>query len=89
MENYMFEDNEESRDFVINMLRIGVINVTFTKVDGSKRIMKCTLLQDKIPEDKIPKGSDKKQNDEVIRVFDVESDGWRSFRWDSVIEVLA
>ena len=44
MENYMFEDNEESRDFVINMLRIGVINVTFTKVDGSKRIMKLSLI---------------------------------------------
>ena len=56
--------------------------ITFTKVDGTERVMKCTLEADKLPpvvikEDAKPR----KQSDstKALRVFDVEKQEWRSF----------
>lgn len=56
--------------------------VTFTKVDGTERVMKCTLEADKLPvvelkEDAKPR----KQSDstKALRVFDLEKNEWRSF----------
>lgn len=31
------------------MLRDSVVTVTFTKVDGSERVMKCTLMSEYVP----------------------------------------
>ena len=76
-------------DKLIECLRAGVVNVSFTKIDGSKRIMNCTLSMDLIPTDQQPKGEDDKLPlDEVavIPVFDVDLQEWRSFRKDNVIE---
>jgi hypothetical protein len=56
--------------------------ITFTKVDGTERVMKCTLEASKLPpvvikEDAKPR----KQSDstKALRVFDVEKQEWRSF----------
>lgn len=73
------------RKDVISRLKKGVVGVTFTKKDGTERTMMCTLDVDVIPNDFAPKGEDKRaKNDEALAVFDVEKEGWRSFRWDSV-----
>lgn len=62
------------------------VNVAFTKADGSRRDMVCSLHDNHIPGNMIPKGTKElPENDEVIRVFDVENKGWRSFRVESVI----
>lgn len=62
-----------------------IVEVTFTKKDGSQRIMKCTLNPSTIPQDLAPKGSDKAFSKDVQRVFDIEASAWRSFRNDSII----
>jgi hypothetical protein len=49
--------------------------------------MQCTLSESKIPSEFAPKGSEKAKSDEVLPVFDVENDGWRSFRWDSITKI--
>jgi hypothetical protein len=62
--------------------------VTFTKKDGTERVMKATLNENVIPQEFIPKSKDnRKINDEVIAVFDLENQGWRSFRYDSIKQV--
>ena len=62
--------------------------VTFTKKDGSERVMRCTLSESRIPAEFAPKSeTTAKKNDEVQAVYDVEANGWRSFRWDSVTAV--
>lgn len=59
--------------------------VTFTKVDGTKRDMHCTLKDFFIPANKEAKSTKQiKENLDIIRVYDLESSGWRSFRIDSV-----
>lgn len=75
-----------SRDELLTALRNNKVVVTFTKVDGSKRDMLCTLKEDLIPSDMLPKNvKPVKENNSVIKVFALDtSNGWRSFRVDSV-----
>jgi hypothetical protein len=59
--------------------------VTFVKKDGTDRTMICTTEASSIPEDKQPnEESTLKENTDILRVYDLENDGWRSFRVDSV-----
>lgn len=56
--------------------------VTFTKVDGTERVMKCTLESEKIPKVEIKEDAKpRKQSDstKALRVFDLEKNEWRSF----------
>lgn len=73
-----------TRDEMVEKLRSGTRVVEFTKSDGSKRKMTCTLDSTFIPEAHTPKNSDMKYSEGTIRVFDTENNGWRSFRVDSV-----
>lgn len=78
---------------VLQKLRSGETTVVFTKVDGSQRTMRCTLDESRIPVDKRPKVSEAAEGQpEVastagssIRVFDLDVQGWRSFRVNSII----
>lgn len=70
---------------ILEALRNGVTTVKFTKVNGDERIMKCTLNFDIIPEEHTPKETIFTTN-KVIRAFDVEKEGWRSFRIENVKE---
>jgi hypothetical protein len=84
----MFNVNDSvERDWLNSILQESIVTVTFTKKDGSERTMKCTLKSEMIPSDKMPKGSNRTKPSESIAVFDVENDGWRSFRLDSVKEL--
>lgn len=69
-------------------LHANVCTVTFTKVNGDERVMQCTLKEDLLPaqtdvEEQIQKKT-KTPNADVLAVYDVTAEGWRSFRWDSV-----
>ena len=68
-------------------LRMGPVTVTFTKKDGSERVMNCSLQQEIIPisENKTPKKV-KPENENVLAVWDLEKDAFRSFRVDSLID---
>ena len=62
--------------------------VCFTKANKEERIMKCTAIFDRIPEDKRPVSDPPPkatQEDETsCKVFDLEINEWRSFRYDSI-----
>lgn len=74
-----------NREELLSALRDGTVNLTFTKKDGTLRDMRCTLREAMIPTEAMPNGeSKKKKNDDVISVFDLDKDDWRSFRVDSV-----
>lgn len=76
------------REWLLEVLRTGKITVKFTKKDGSERKMLCTLSENEIPSEKSPKNTGKAKNDDVIPVFDVEKQEWRSFRIDSVVSII-
>lgn len=65
-----------------SMLTVTEATVTFTKVDGSERVMRCTLEANKLPpvvvkEDAKPRKET--TSTKALRVFDVEKQEWRSF----------
>ena len=73
-------------DEMKNSLHKGICKVVFTKKNGDERIMHCTLQEDLLPqqveiEEAIQK---KKPNPDVLAVWDVDAQGWRSFRWDTI-----
>ena len=72
-----------TREGLVDRLKQTVVNVVFTKADGSERTMNCTLKLENIPEDQRPKGAIKSESDQ-IRVFDTDIDAWRSFNFSSV-----
>lgn len=60
------------------------VRVEFTKVDGTHRSMLCTLNFADIASSHTPKGSGKKENPNIISVFDLDKQDWRSIRSDSI-----
>jgi hypothetical protein len=69
-------------------LQIGEVHVTFTKTDGTERRMCCTLhpkYAQIAPKTSTDSGSTPRaKNEDVQPVWDIDCEGWRSFRWDSV-----
>lgn len=79
------------RDTVLNDLREHVLEVTFTKVNGEHRVMRCTLAPVLLPKSFVENINEQKEekqfhqkNPDVIAAWDVQKGGWRSFRLDSV-----
>ena len=73
------------------LLEQNVIVVDFTKLDGDKCVMTCTLREDMKPRaTKVDPMSQKKIreiSDAVVSVWDVNAQGWRSFRYDRINSV--
>jgi hypothetical protein len=66
------------------------LTVSFTKKDGTIRHMRCTTNLNLIPDEHHPKNKDNNSvsmvlNDNVIRVYDLQNEGWRSFITTNVI----
>lgn len=81
----------EDREYLLEQLRLGVVEVDFTKVNGESRTMRCTLRGDLLPQETKPTvdtlKADKPVNENVIPVYDLDAKGWRSFRIDSLKSV--
>lgn len=75
------KEAKKSRKWLTNLLSEYVVEVTFTKKDGTERVMNCTLQEDYLPE---TTGSGRTANSDALAVFDTEVEDWRSFRWDSI-----
>lgn len=73
---------------ILDDLHIGVTVVSFTKVNGDRRDMHCTLNEGLLPErvDTTDVKPVRKVNPDVQSVWDVKAKGWRSFRWANIIE---
>jgi len=74
-----------NRQELVSKLKTGEVSVTFTKKDGTERVMKCTLDEGVVPA--VETKGTKKSNDEVLAVWDTEKNAWRSFRIDSIKNV--
>ena len=76
-----------TREGLVDMLRHNIVTVTFTKVNGDERVMKCTLRSELIPNAPTQNGElvvEQKQTSNNVSVWDVDANGWRSFRVASV-----
>ena len=78
-------DTPTDRDVLLAALHQGEVSVTFTKLDGTERTMRCTLREARLPvvvvdDTKTPR----KTNEATVAVWDIDAGGWRSFLWDRV-----
>lgn len=95
---------EQIRIWVKQLLTNSEVTVTFTKADGTDRDMLCTLDHSRIPVsiakpvsttapvDGIVRESRKPRKEpdpHSIRVFDLEKQEWRSFRFERLKKVTA
>ena len=69
------------------MLRNRRLEVSFIKKDRSLRVMNCTLLEKYLPPLMEDAKTTTKDNPDVLAVWDIDNNGWRSFRLDSITEV--
>jgi len=77
---------DQQYETVKTCLQEGIVEIKFTKVNGEQRTMLATLSDELIPMDLRPTNDYREKNPEVQAVYDVDADGWRSFRWDSLLE---
>lgn len=73
------------KDYINTILKENTVKVTFTKKDGTERVMKCTLQPDVLP--KVELKENKKERaipENSIAVYDIEAKDWRSFIIKSV-----
>ena len=73
------------------LLEQNVLTVDFLKLDGDKRVMTCTLREDIKPAatktDAMSTKKVREISDAVVSVWDVNAQGWRSFRYDRINSV--
>ena len=85
------KDTARFKKWLKGNLKSGPVTVTFTKKDGTERIMKCTTNPTyvifKDPSIMEPK-KERKVNEDVMPVFDMEAGHWKSFRWDSIKSIM-
>lgn len=86
------KSNLYERDDLLRSLRSTVMKVTFTKVDGEQRVMRCTLIPLLIEQQGggFNLEADKRfhrSRQEILAVWDIDNRGWRSFHIDKVYYV--
>lgn len=81
------KERAEFRKWLKDHLHAGPVKVSFTKKDGTVRVMNCTLEEGvAIPHEKTTERT-KEKNDEVCAVWDIDKGAWRSFRYDSITQI--
>lgn len=89
--NLSEKDSALFKKWLRSNLKSGPVTVTFTKKDGTERVMKCTTnptyVMFKDPTT-LESKKERKINEDVMPVFDTEAGHWKSFRWDSVKSIM-
>lgn len=69
------------------VLRSHKVEVSFIKKDGTGRTMNCTLQEKYLPPLMEDTETATKDNENVLAVWDIDNNGWRSFRINSIVDV--
>lgn len=80
-------EKDALRKWLIDVLKEQPVNLKFEKKDGSVRKMKATLKSDMVVEYEKKTDKEKVVNEEVLAVFDLDKNEWRSFRLESLKEI--
>ena len=73
------------------MLQNGIISIVFEKADGTIREMNCTLNPTEMPPQLLTEQQEaakvRNENPDLLAVWDVDANGWRSFNISKVRSV--
>ena len=90
LNNFSEKDLALFKKWLRSCLKFGPVDLTFTKKDGTERVMKCTTSQTIImfkDPSILESKREKKPNEDVMPVYDLENNSWKSFRWESIKRV--
>jgi hypothetical protein len=75
-----------TKDDVLAKFRAGDVSIEFVKVGGARRLMRATLVEDRIIFAKQIEGSSttRKVSEQTCSVWDLEAHAWKSFRWENL-----
>jgi predicted PilT family ATPase len=80
-----------TREDLVKLLNEQLVEVTFTKLDGDERTMMCTLRENFLPQankgDPLSQTKIRNLEEKNLVVWDINANGWRSFRYDRVKKV--
>ena len=73
------------------MFHHNIVNVDFEKIDGTERKLRATLMPQYLPPKDIGKllveQGNRAENNDVLSVWSLDDNGWRSFRVKNVFEI--
>lgn len=86
-EQWWDESEPGDRDYIQQQIRDalqqGEVKITFIKADGTRREMLATVSSNIVPATVTESTrAPREPNPNVCHVWDIEAQGWRSFRWD-------
>jgi hypothetical protein len=88
MITFTTEDITQRRAIILNEIKNKTCIIEFTKVDGTKREMPCTLDTSLMPPPAVTEHHKTKLfKPEVMSVWCTDKQAWRSFRVENVISV--
>lgn len=88
MSDWKEEDWINFESWLRDMLSTDTVTVTFTKKDGTERVMNCTTNPVVVPKVEIKEGATpRKQSETTMRVFDIDIKEWRSFTTKSIKQI--
>ena len=65
-----------------------VAKIIFNKTDVTQREMTCTLMEDYIPQKEVSvRHVPRRDNESVLAVWDIDSNDWRSFNLNSIVNI--
>jgi hypothetical protein len=82
-----------TKEELLELLSTQVVDVTFNKLSGDERTMKCSLIPSMLPpaqrDDKLSQTKIRNLEEKTIVVWavDIQPSAWRSFRYDRVKKV--
>ena len=83
-------DLEPLRKGILDLLRGGICEITFDKVNGERRVMPCTLKADLLPtrdQKDLTFETLKESKSDAISVWCTDANGWRSFKLSNFISI--
>jgi hypothetical protein len=74
-------------DELREILKTELVTVVFTKKDGSKREMHCTMISEYLPVIELNPNIKYGPSPTIVTVWDLEQNAWRSFKFDSILSI--
>jgi hypothetical protein len=88
----MIEINEAFKETLLKKLKSEKVTITFIKINNETRNMTCTLMENSLPsvskDDLTSQKKIRQASPEILAVWDLNKNAWRSMRWDKIIEVI-
>jgi hypothetical protein len=77
-----------NRDTLLAMLHSRIVEIRYRKADDEVRVLQGTLKEDLLPKKKGETVKLEKPSPNLITLWDLNVEGWRTIRTDRIIDVL-